>query len=52
MYFPGFVFPVTVMSRLVPLLIRTGLGSSFEPMTRTSPGCEQPAVTASFPPPW
>jgi hypothetical protein len=51
-YFPGFVFPVTLMSRLLPLLIRTGRGRSLEPMTRTSPRCEQPAITASFPPSW
>jgi hypothetical protein len=45
-YFPGFVFPVTLMSRLPPLLIRTGRGSSFELMTRTSPRCVQPAGLA------
>jgi len=50
--FPGFVFPAILTSRLLPLLIRTGRGSSFEPMTRTSPRCEQPAITASFPPSW
>ena len=34
------------MSRLPPLLIRTGRGSSFELMTRTSPRCVQPAGLA------
>jgi hypothetical protein len=50
--FPGFVFPVILMSRLLPLLIRTGRGRSFELMTRTSPRCEHPAITASFLPSW
>jgi hypothetical protein len=34
------------------LLIRIVLGSIFELMTRASPRCEQPAITASLPPPW
>jgi hypothetical protein len=51
-YFPGSVFSVILMSRLLPVLIRAGRGSSFELMTRTSPRCEQPAITASFPPSW
>ena len=36
-YFPGFVFLVTLMSRFLPLLIRIGRGSIFELMTRASP---------------
>jgi len=51
-YFPGFVFRVTLMSRFLPLLIRIVLGSIFELTTRVSPRCEQPAITASLPPPW
>jgi hypothetical protein len=50
--FSRFVFPVTFMSRFLPLFIRIGRGSRFELMTRMSPRCEQPAITASFPPSW
>jgi hypothetical protein len=34
------------------LLIRIGRGSILELTTRASPRCEQPAITASLPPPW